>query len=171
MGYFAGILIWIVIGLVVIVIRLIKNAESNFSVKNTLKRIEKNPQKAEEYAQKLDCFLGRFNCKTPMILGHLIEELEDIQQVGKFSIEGTYRLMNGSYLIVTKYTDPALSAHADGMSSLPEVYHINYLAIYKWSIKEFVIQSHQYTNREEERMLKEFPKTIFNILKDMEEEA
>lgn len=171
MGYFAGILIWIVVGIVVVVIRYLKNSESKFSVKHTLKRIEKNPQKAEEYAQKLDCFLGRYTCKTPMILGQLIEDLEACDQIGNFNIEATYRLMNGSYLIVTKHTYQAQSSHPDAMKSLPEVYHVNYLAIYKWSQKEIVIQSHQYTNREEERMLKEFPKTIFKVLEDIEEEA
>lgn len=168
MGYFAGILFWVFVGLLVIIIRYFKNKESKFSVKNTLKRIDKNPQKAEEYAQKLDCFLGRFKAKTPMILNHLIEDLEACKQIGNFTIEGTYRLMNGSYLIVTKYTDRGPGFHPDEMNSFPEVYHINYLAIYKWSTKEFVIQSHLYTNREEERMLKEFPKIIFKVMEEID---
>ena len=168
MVYFAGILFWVFVGLLVIIIRYFKNTESKFSVTNTLKRIEKNLLKAEEYALKLNCFLGGFRSKTPMILSDLIEDLEACKQVGNFSIEGTFRLMNGNYLIVTKYTDRGYNFQYEEINSSTEIYHINYLALYKWSMKEFVIQSHQYTNREEERMLKEFPKIIFKALEDVD---
>lgn len=153
------------IGVTLAFIRFSRNKGSNGKLKKILKRIDADPEYAKKIATDLTCFIGRNPLVGSDKIRLLINHLKPQTRLGKYTIHEVLKLNRIDYLIITLCEDNDFGLTSTGqMDTIKEVYQINFILRSNHEKEQEEIRSHQYRNREEERLLKEFSKTLFEEL-------
>jgi hypothetical protein len=153
-------------GLILAFVRFLRNRHSGTTLKRTLNYLDANPMNSWKLAEKLDCFIGRTD-EQPDLIRATIQQLRTYPRVGKYEIHRIIEVQKDYYLFVTTCTDQDFGLGVGGLGTIKEVFQTNFaLRIGKVSGQR-EMYAHQYTNREEERLLKEFAKGFFNVARNV----
>lgn len=155
----------LIAGIIVVFIRFYKNKESKSKLKKILKRIDADPEYAKKIAADLTCFLGRNPLVGADKMRMLIEQLKPETRLGKYTIHQVLKLNRFDFLIITHCEDNDFGLTSTGqMDTIKEVFQINFILRTNPAKEQEEIRSHYYSNHLEERLLKEFPKALFEQL-------
>ena len=157
--------ILLLIGVIFTLIRFSRNKGAKSKLKKMLKRIDADPEYAKKIAADLTCFLGRNPLVGSDKIRMLIDQLKPETRLGKYTIHEVLKLNRFDFLIITHYEDNDFGLTSTGqMDTIKEVYQINFILRSNPEKEQEEIRSHYYSNHLEERLLKEFPKALFEQL-------
>lgn len=151
-------------GIVFAIQRVLNNKRSGNSLKKTLSKLAAQPEHAIKIAEKLDCFIGRHDSINEQTLSVVLDKMKYYTQLGKYEVHGVYPAGNATFLIVTLCKDHNASTDLAGFAAGTELSMTNFRIKVNPEKQLISLYTHQYSNREEERLLKEFSKDFFAAL-------
>lgn len=158
------IIIGTVVGAVLALIRVISNQRAVESVRNAKHTIGDNPDSARRIANSLTCFVGKIELPEGRNPLQAIDLLRDDSDLHPFKIHAVKDASPNNWLIVTIHKDVNSDPGLSQIATSTELSQINYRITYKPEQSQLSFYSEQYTNREEERMLKSFRKVFYELI-------
>lgn len=136
------IITFVVVGIIISIIRFLKNQQQQNYVSNLLKSIKDNPETINKIISELSSVYYTKTIDESFKVSELLTTLYEVQVVGTSKVEFIQKLSENEVLLITTCTDNDYDIGFDGRhGDAKKVFNINYLLKYKPDTQELILYS------------------------------
>ena len=158
-------LVFLIIGALYAIYRLIKNSSSKLSGPRLLRKVRSNPGFARKVSGRLDFFYGTIQALNTERFDSVVDKIKENEKLGKYTVIGTCKVELNKYLFITWYQDLDLNIGVRGRATdIKRVLQINFLVVNNTGKDKYEVYSDIYETLEEKNIKTIFATELFSTI-------
>ncbi len=160
-------LIFMILGILYTIYRLIRNFNSKVSTNKLIKKIDENPEYANTISESLDCLYTKLPIDDFPDFFNKLSKLPKNLKLHKFHILRIQKINNLSFLLITVCSDTDYNINAMGkLDHIEDIYQMNFL-IFRNNLKmQFEFKSELYNDLNEKNLKSTFQSELMKFVKN-----
>lgn len=136
------IITFIVVGILLTIVRLLRNQQQQNTVSKLIKSIKENPETINKILSELTSVYYTKTIDESFRISELLTTLYKVQVVGTSKVEFIHNINENEVLLITTCTDNDYDIGIDGRhGDAKKVFNINYLLKYKPDTQDLILYS------------------------------